>query len=76
MKNITLSIDEKVLTAVRRYAVEKNSSVNGIVREYLTGLAERQDRASQVRRELRRLSDRSKARIGRRSWNRDQLHER
>jgi hypothetical protein len=76
MKNITLSMDEKVLAAVRRYAVERNSSVNGLVREYLTSLAERQDRARQARRELRRLSDRSKARIGRRSWSRDELHER
>ena len=34
MKNITLSVDEKVLAAVRRYAVEHESSVNGLVREY------------------------------------------
>ncbi len=76
MKNITLSIDEKVLAKARRFAVEHNSSVNGLVREYLTSVAEREDRARQVRKRLRELSDRSGARIGARSWNRDELHER
>ena len=40
MKNITLSVDEKVLAAVRRYSAERESSVNALVREFLTGLAE------------------------------------
>ena len=76
MKNITLSVDEKVLAAVRRYAVERDSSVNGLVREYLNSLAARQDRARQARRQLRKLSDHSRARIGMKSWTRDELHER
>jgi hypothetical protein len=32
MKNITLSVDEKVLAVVRRHAAEQNSSVNALVR--------------------------------------------
>jgi len=39
MKNITLSVDENVLAAVRRHAAECNSTVNALVRDYLTGLA-------------------------------------
>jgi hypothetical protein len=42
MKNITLSVDEKVLAAVRRYSAERESSVNALVREFLTGLAKQQ----------------------------------
>lgn len=76
MKNITLSIDEDVLMVVRRYAVEQGSSVNGIVREFLTGIAERDDRAKKVRKKIRQLSNRSTARIGSKSWTRDELHER
>jgi hypothetical protein len=34
MKTITLSVDEKVLAAVLRYAAERNSSVNALVREF------------------------------------------
>ena len=39
MKTITLSVDEGVLLAVRRYAAEQGSTVNGMVREFLTALA-------------------------------------
>ena len=44
MKNIILSVDEKVLEVVRRRAAERNSSVNALVREYLTTLAAQEDR--------------------------------
>jgi hypothetical protein len=76
VKNITLSVDEKVLSAVRRIAAEQDRSVNALVRDYLTGLAERQDRARQARQRIRKLSEKSKARIGSASWSRDELHAR
>ena len=76
MKNITLSIDEKVLAAARRYAAEHNSSVNGLVREFLGGIAQRDDRAAKARQRIRELSDASGGRIGAKSWRREELHER
>jgi hypothetical protein len=76
MKNVTLSIDEKVLAAVRRYAAERESSVNALVREYLAGVAHQQDRARQARRRIRALSRASRASLGAKSWKRDELHER
>jgi hypothetical protein len=76
MKNITLSVDEEVLIAVRRYAAEHDSSINGLVRTFLTEIARREDRARSARKQLRKLSNRSSARIGTRSWDRDELHER
>ena len=76
MKNITLSVDEKVLAAVRRVAAENGTSINAIVREHLSLLAEHADRATQARRRLRELSQASEARIGSASWRRDDLHER
>ena len=76
VKSITLSADENVLAEVRRYAAERNSSINALVREFLTSIAERQDRARNARTRLRSLSNRSRARIGRKSWNRGELHER
>ena len=45
MKNVTLSVDEKILAAVRRYAVERDSSVNALVRDFLAEIATREDRA-------------------------------
>ena len=76
MKNITLSVDEKILAAVRRYAVERDSSVNALVRDFLAEIATREDRARQARERIRELSDQSTARIGSRTWTRDELHER
>ena len=76
MKNITLSIDDDVLAAVRRYAAEHDSTVNGLVRDYLTRLARHSDRAATARQRIRELSDRSEGRTGEKNWNRDSVHER
>jgi hypothetical protein len=76
MKNITLSVDEKALEAARRYAALRNATVNGLVREFLAGIADRADRAGKARKRIRALSRSSQARIGSRSWTRDDLHAR
>ena len=76
MKNITLSVDEEILGAVRHYAAERDSSVNALVREFLTEIARREDRAGKARHRIRELSDKSSARIGSKSWSRDELHAR
>lgn len=76
MKNITLSVDESVLAGARRYAVEHDSSVNALVREYLTRLASHSENARSARIKLRQLSDQSEARIGSAKWTREELHDR
>jgi hypothetical protein len=76
MKNITLSVDEKVLAVVRRHAADQNSSVNALVRDYLTNLATQEDRANCARARLRELSSQSPGRLGTKSWTRDNLHDR
>lgn len=76
MKNVTLSIEEGVLARVRRYAAERETSLNALVREFLKSLAEKEDRARRARTRIRELSRRSAARVGERSWTRDDLHER
>jgi hypothetical protein len=73
---ITLSVDENVLAAVRRHAAECNSTVNALVRDYLTGLAAHHDRAKLARERLRQLSAQSQGRLGKKTWTRDDLHDR
>jgi len=75
MKNITLSVDESVLAAVRRVAADQGTTVNAMVREHLARLAEHSDRAANARKRIRELSAESKARIGSATWRRDELHE-
>lgn len=76
MKNITLSVEESVLAAARRHAAERNSTVNGLVREYLANLAAHDDRAARARARLRQLSRKSQGRLGKKTWSREDLHER
>ena len=76
MKNITLSIDENILAAVRRHAANRDSTVNALVREFLTGLATHEDRARRARARLRQLSAQSSGRLGKKTWTREQLHDR
>ena len=76
VKNITLSVDDEVLAAVRRHAAEHDSTVNALVREYLTILAGHRDRARRARSRLRQLSKQSQGRLGEKTWTREDLHER
>jgi hypothetical protein len=76
MKNITLSVEDKVLEAARRYATERDVTVNGLVREFLGNIAGRQTRARKARARLRQMSEESPARIGARRFTRDDLHAR
>jgi hypothetical protein len=76
MSNITLSVDERVLAAVRRYAAEHDSSVNALVRGFMDQIARSSDRARKARSRIRQLSGRSPARIEPITWKRDDLHDR
>ena len=76
MKNITLSVEDEVLLAVRRYAAERDRTVNGLVRDYLGEIASRAEKVKSARKKIRELSRRSSARIGAVTWTRDELHER
>jgi hypothetical protein len=77
MKNITLAIDEKVLAKVRRAAARKDTTVNALVREYLTRLAEQDDRAAKARQELVELAKRSTLELGPDwKWNREEIYDR
>ena len=74
MKNITFSVDEEVLQAARQYAASMNSSVNALLRAYLTELANRKNAADGARKRIRAMSARSTARIGSGSWKREDLY--
>lgn len=76
MKNITLVVDEGVLDAARLYAAKRNTSVNALVRDFLKGIADQEDRTVRARRRLRELMDRTTLEVGPVTWTRDDLHDR
>ena len=78
MKNITLAVEDDVLAAVRELAAERKTTVNGLVRDYLSSLAEeaRKEAAARAREKLVRLSEESTAGMGDWKWNREELYDR
>jgi hypothetical protein len=77
--NITLSLDEKLVKEVRKIAVEQDTTLTGLVREYLQKLATENNSSGRKRREREAL-ERSfrdfQFRIGKRTWKREDLHAR
>jgi Family of unknown function (DUF6364) len=77
--NITLSIDDKLIKEVRKIALEKDTTLTGLVREYLEKLAAENAASGRKRREheaLRRSFAEFPLRIGTRTWKREDLYER
>ncbi|HXD53224.1 MAG TPA: DUF6364 family protein [Solirubrobacteraceae bacterium] len=77
MANLTLTIDAELLKRARIRALERDTSVNALVREYLEELAagdrdERSLRAFLAITELQHAGSGPKGR----SWTRDELHGR
>jgi hypothetical protein len=76
MKNLTLRIDEDILAKARQIASEHTTSVNALIREYLSDLVRQKSRQEIARKELSELCRESTAMIGNRTWTRDELHDR
>jgi len=77
--NVTLSLDDELVKAVRKIAVERDTTLTGMVREYLEKLAAEEAATGRRRREretLERSFDRFQFRVGKRTWKRADLHAR
>ena len=75
--NITLRVSDEVVRQVRKIAVERNTTLTAMVREYLESVAARDATA---REQAVRALDDSFARLSRpmgpHRWTRHELHER
>ena len=77
MSNITMSLDDELLKKARKIAVEKDTSLTGLIREYLQQLVEREEGLKDLAAaELESLFRRSQAVVGPRGWSRDELNAR
>ncbi len=77
--NITLSIDDDLVKEVRKIAVERDTTLTGLVRAYLRQLAADHAKSGRKRRELEALDESFKllrVDIGKRTWKRQDLYER
>lgn len=77
--NITLSLDDKLVKEVRKIAVERDTTLTGLVRDFLEKLATESAVSGRKRREQEALEQSFKnfqVRIGKRTWKREDLYER
>jgi hypothetical protein len=77
MSNITLSVDDELIRKVRKIAIDKNTTLTQMVRDFLASVAAR-DAAQRIRavRQLEKSFEKFSRDMGKRDWNRENLHER
>jgi Family of unknown function (DUF6364) len=78
-RNITLAIDDGVVREVRKIALDRDTTLTQLVREYLEKLVAENTQTDEKRRAIERLEDsfkRFEFRVGKRTWTRADLHER
>jgi hypothetical protein len=75
-QNVTLVIDEDLLLAARKVALDQRTSVNQLVREYLTALVEEPGRRRLAGARLSKLFEAGLIDIGDRKWSRNDLYDR
>jgi hypothetical protein len=77
--NITLSLDDKLIKELRKLAVDRDTTLTGLVREYLERLAAENAASGRKRREVEALERSFKQfhfRVGKRTWKREDLYDR
>lgn len=79
--NITLSLDDKLVKELRKLAIDRDTTLTGLVRDYLEKLAAENATSGRKRREIEAL-ERSfkqfhrKLDFGKRTWKREDLYVR
>jgi hypothetical protein len=77
--NVTLSLDDKLVKEVRKIAVEKDTTLTGLVRAHLEALALEHAQSGRKKIDQERLQqtfDRFQIRMGKKTWRREDLYER
>ncbi len=77
--NITLSLEDDLVREVRKIAVERDTTLTGLVRAHLQELAAEHAKSGRKRRELEALEESFKTlriNMGKRTWKREDLYER
>ena len=75
-QNLTLVIEEDLLLAARKVALDQRTSVNQLVREYLTALVEELGRRRLAKARLRTMFETGIVDVGDRKGSRDDLYDR
>lgn len=75
-KNITLTIDEELIRAARKVALDQNTSVNNLVRGFLESLVKESGEQADAVQRVEEFFRTKPFLAGRKTWTRADLHER
>ncbi len=75
-KNLTLTIDEELIRAARKVALDRNTSVNNLVRGFLEALVAESGEQRAAMTHIEELFRDKPFAVGKRNWTRSELHER
>jgi len=76
VKNVTLTMDKDLLQLARKLAIDRNTSVNQMVREYLEKEVYLDDKHTAAIEQWKRLSGKGGLGAEGITWTREELHER
>ena len=77
--NITLTLDDTLVKKIRKIAVERDTTLTGLIRDYLERVAADDETSGRRRREidaLERSFKRFRLRVGKQTWKREDLYVR
>lgn len=76
MRNLTLAIEDGLLAEARKVAVQRGTTVNRLVREYLDKLVHQEGCRVEARARLKEAMEKGIAEVGELPWSREDLYER
>ncbi len=76
MKNLTLTIDEDLLERAKVLAAERRTSINAMVRTFLSDLIAREQAKDDARDALLALARERLGDLGTQKWDREKLYDR
>lgn len=77
--NVTLSLDDELVRKVRKIAVDRDTTLTGLIRQYLEEVAAEDSARGRRRREREALEhsfQEFQFKIGKRTWTREDLNAR
>ena len=77
--NVTLSLNDELVREVRKIAAERDTTMTGMICHYLERLTEENSATGRKRRDRAALEngfEQLQFRVGKRTWNRADLHAR
>ncbi len=77
MSNITFKADDEIIKKARKVAIEKNTTLTQMLRDYLDSIASLEDeKQTTAMFRLEKTFEQHSRDMGKRNWRREELHER